>query len=61
MFIVDDSYFMRTILKQILSETGFSDFHEATNGAKADEKYDVLKPDLGTMDTTVPSWTDCRR
>ena len=36
---------MRTILKLILSKARFSDFHE---------KYDVLKPDLGTMDITMP-------
>ncbi len=52
--IVDDSYFMRTILKQILSEAGFSDLHEATNGAEAVEKYAVLKPGLVTMDITMP-------
>ena len=52
--IVDDSYFMRTILKQTLFEAGFTDLHEATNGSEAVEKYAVLKPDLVTMDITMP-------
>ncbi|MHB1683996.1 MAG: response regulator [Bacilli bacterium] len=54
LLIVDDSYFMRTILKQMLFEAGFPDTYEATNGAEAVEKYAVIKPDLVTMDITMP-------
>lgn len=52
--IVDDAAFMRMMIKDILSKNGFEIVGEAENGAKAVEKYMDLKPDLTTMDITMP-------
>lgn len=52
--IVDDAKFMRTLLKDILSKTGYTIAGEATNGAEAIDMYNELKPDLVTMDITMP-------
>ncbi|MBP2653107.1 MAG: response regulator receiver protein [Firmicutes bacterium] len=52
--IVDDAAFMRMMIKDILSKNGFEVVGEAENGAKAVEKYQELKPDLTTMDITMP-------
>jgi two-component system chemotaxis response regulator CheY len=52
--IVDDAAFMRMMIKDILSKNGFEVVGEAENGAVAVEKYAELKPDLVTMDITMP-------
>ncbi|WP_423792533.1 response regulator [Methanocaldococcus indicus] len=53
--IVDDSAFMRNILKKILTPTGkFVVVGEASNGKEAIEKAKELKPDLITMDIVMP-------
>ncbi|WP_088103642.1 response regulator [Halalkalibacter urbisdiaboli] len=52
--IVDDAAFMRMMIKDILSKNGFEIAGEAANGAEAVEKYKELKPDLVTMDITMP-------
>lgn len=52
--IVDDAAFMRMMLKDILTKNGYEVVREAENGAKAVEKYGELKPDLVTMDITMP-------
>lgn len=52
--IVDDAAFMRMMIKDILSKNGFEIVGEAENGQKALEKYQDLKPDLTTMDITMP-------
>ncbi len=52
--IVDDAAFMRMMLKNILTSNGFEIVGEAENGAQAVEKYKELKPDLVTMDITMP-------
>lgn len=52
--IVDDALFMRTVLKDILSKNGYNVIGEATNGLEAIEKYQELKPDITTMDITMP-------
>jgi two-component system, chemotaxis family, chemotaxis protein CheY len=51
--VVDDAYFMRTIVKDTLVPNGFEIIGEATNGAEAVTKYAELKPDLVTMDITM--------
>ena len=51
--IVDDSAFMRKILKDILQAEGYDVIGEAENGEKAFEKYKALKPDLVTMDMVM--------
>ncbi|RLQ95734.1 response regulator [Falsibacillus albus] len=52
--IVDDAAFMRMMIKDILSKNGFEVVAEAADGAQAVEKYKELKPDLVTMDITMP-------
>ena len=52
--IVDDAAFMRMMLKDILTKNGFTVVGEAENGVVAVEKYMQLKPNLTTMDITMP-------
>lgn len=53
--IVDDAAFMRMMLKDILEKSGgYVVCGEAVNGADAIIKYKELKPDLVTMDITMP-------
>ncbi len=52
--IVDDAAFMRMMLKDILTKNGYEVIGEAGNGAQAVESYSELKPDLVTMDITMP-------
>lgn len=52
--IVDDAVFMRMKLKDILEKAGFEVVGEAQNGAEAIEKYKAERPDLVTMDITMP-------
>ncbi|GEO24820.1 chemotaxis protein CheY [Alicyclobacillus acidoterrestris] len=52
--VVDDAAFMRMMIKDILSKNGFEVVGEAADGAQAVEKYQELKPDLVTMDITMP-------
>ena len=52
--IVDDAAFMRMMLKDILTKNGFEICGEAPNGIKAVEIYKSEKPDIVTMDITMP-------
>ena len=52
--VVDDVAFMRMMVKDILSKNGYEVVGEAENGLKAIEKWQELKPDLTTMDITMP-------
>ena len=52
--IVDDAAFMRMMIKNILTKNGFEVVGEASNGVEAVELYKKLKPDLVTMDITMP-------
>ncbi len=52
--VVDDSVFMRDIIKDIFAAGGFEVVGEAGNGVEAVEKYKDLKPDLVTMDLVMP-------
>lgn len=52
--VVDDSAFMRAILKNILVDAGYEVIGEAGDGKDAIEKYKELKPELVTMDVTMP-------
>lgn len=52
--VVDDAMFMRIKLKDILEKNGYEVVEEAENGAEAVEKYKIEKPDLVTMDITMP-------
>jgi two-component system, chemotaxis family, chemotaxis protein CheY len=52
--IVDDAAFMRMMIKDILEKNGFQVIGEANNGLKAVELYKKEKPDIVTMDITMP-------
>jgi len=52
--IVDDAAFMRMMIKDILVNNGFEIAGEANNGLKAVELYKKDRPDLVTMDITMP-------
>ena len=52
--IVDDTMFMRTLLKNILFSGGHDIVGEAADGAEALARYQELKPDLVTMDVVMP-------
>ena len=52
--IVDDSRTSRKILKGILEGEGYDVIGEATNGQEGYDKYAELKPDVVTMDITMP-------
>ena len=52
--IVDDAAFMRATLKDLISKGGFEVVSEAENGRDAVDKYKTFKPDLVTMDITMP-------
>ena len=52
--IVDDAAFMRMMLKDILTKAGHEVCGEAENGNAAVEKFKELKPDLTTLDITMP-------
>lgn len=51
--IVDDSSFMRRIIKQTLQEAGHEVVAEIDNGLEALEKYREIQPDVVTMDITM--------
>lgn len=52
--IVDDSVFMRMILKNTLTKNGFNDIVEARNGLEAIEAFQRYKPDLVFLDIIMP-------
>ena len=53
--LVDDAAFMRMMLKNTLTKSGYTDFVEAQDGAEAVKKYEEEKPDLVIMDITMPN------
>lgn len=52
--IVDDSITSRKMLRNILEDAGHSVAGEATNGEDGVKMYGQLKPDLVTLDITMP-------
>ena len=52
--VCDDAVFMRTLLSDILSQSGFEVIGEAETGVQAIERYKQLRPDLVTMDIVMP-------
>ncbi|MCM1089336.1 MAG: response regulator [Butyrivibrio sp.] len=52
--IVDDSRTSRRILREILERNGHTVVGEATNGEEGYLKYKELKPEVVTMDITMP-------
>ncbi|MFA5527169.1 MAG: response regulator [Peptostreptococcales bacterium] len=52
--IVDDAVFMRMMVREILEKNGFEVVAEAENGLTAVDQYKASKPDIVTMDITMP-------
>ncbi|PKM94511.1 MAG: two-component system response regulator [Firmicutes bacterium HGW-Firmicutes-1] len=52
--IVDDARFVRFSIKMILENLGFEIVGEAENGSEAVKMYHELKPDIVTMDISMP-------
>ena len=52
--IVDDAAFMRMMIKDILEKNDFEIVGEANNGIVAVDMYKKEKPDVVTMDITMP-------
>lgn len=52
--ITDDALFMRVTLRNILTKSGYEIAGEASNGRESVELYEQVRPDLVTMDITMP-------
>ncbi|MGI8499165.1 MAG: response regulator [Gemmatimonadaceae bacterium] len=52
--VCDDAIFMRTMISDILQQSGYEIIGEAETGVQAIEKYKELRPDLVTMDIVMP-------
>jgi two-component system, chemotaxis family, chemotaxis protein CheY len=53
--VVDDALFMRSMIKDILKNSGKYDIvGEATNGQEAVDRFKELLPDIVTMDIVMP-------
>lgn len=52
--IVDDAEFTRSILREIVTDLGWTVVAEADNGARAVELHAQLRPDLVLLDITMP-------
>ena len=55
--IVDDASFMRKLLGYIISKSGFEIVGEGGNGQEGFDLYKKLKPDIVTLDITMPGVT----
>jgi two-component system chemotaxis response regulator CheY len=55
--IVDDSFYMRTMLKNMLTDAGYEVVGEAANGQQALEMTNATNPDLITLDVILPDNT----
>ena len=52
--VVDDAAFMRKMVGDALAKGGHEVIGEASNGVEAVESYQALRPDLTTLDITMP-------
>jgi len=52
--VVDDAAFMRKMVSDALVKAGHEVVGEATNGVEAVASYQALKPELTTLDITMP-------
>jgi len=53
--VVDDSFFARKMLREILTKHGYEVIGEAKNGEEAVTYFQELNPDLVTMDICMPN------
>jgi len=51
--VVDDSSFMRRLIKKIVIKNGYDVIGEADNGKLGVERYKELSPDIVTMDLVM--------
>jgi two-component system, chemotaxis family, chemotaxis protein CheY len=54
LLIVDDSLIMRRAIERSIGHTRFTEVRVATNGLQAIEMFEQHKPDVITMDITMP-------
>ncbi len=52
--LVDDSAFMRKVLRDIFESAGYTNFSEAGNGTEAIQKFKSEKPDFIFLDIIMP-------
>ena len=52
--VVDDAAFMRKMVSDALVKAGHEVIGEAANGNEAVASYQALKPELATLDITMP-------
>jgi two-component system chemotaxis response regulator CheY len=52
--IVDDAAFMRKMLGDVLAKGGHEVIGEGANGTEAVIQYQALRPDIMTLDITMP-------
>ncbi len=52
--VVDDAAFMRKMVSDALAKGGHEVVGEAANGTEAVSRFQELKPDLMTLDITMP-------
>jgi two-component system chemotaxis response regulator CheY len=52
--VVDDAAFMRKVLGDALASGGHEVVGQAANGAEAVENFQTLRPELTTLDITMP-------
>ncbi len=52
--VVDDAAFMRKMVRDALAKGGHEVIGEASNGVEAVESYQALRPDITTLDITMP-------
>ena len=52
--VVDDAVFMRKVVSDALAKGGHEVVGEASNGNEAVEQWQALKPDVTTLDITMP-------
>ncbi|MCT4593675.1 MAG: response regulator [Anaeromicrobium sp.] len=57
LMIVDDALFMRVSIRKMLESYDYEIVAEACDGAEAVEKYKKYRPDVITMDITMPNMT----
>ena len=52
--VVDDAAFMRKMLSDVLTKAGHEVVGEGANGNEAVERFTELRPDIMTLDITMP-------
>lgn len=55
--IADDAMFMRRVIRKALSEGGYENIAEASDGNEVLDQYRAYRPDLVFLDITMPGRT----